>query len=246
MSLSHLVETLPEIVELDINPLLADHDGVLALDARIAVARSANKDRLCIKPYPAELEENVVWNSRPLTLRPVRPEDGELYRNFFECLNDEDVRFRKFMLVRQLVPSQIARQTQIDYDREMSFVAIAVDARGDEQMLGVAQAIADPDNVQAEFAVAVRSDLKGQRLGTLLLSKLIDHLRRRGTHRLVGLALADNQRMLALARRHGCSITRADAGTVALALSLTQAGVGGSRNECCRAGDDGRRCVTRY
>jgi acetyltransferase len=224
VSLSHLVETLPEIVELDINPLLVDDDGVLALDARIAVAHPENTDRLCIRPYPAELEEQVVWNGRAITLRPVRPEDGSLYVEFFECLTDEDVRFRKFMLVRDLPPSQIARQTQIDYDREMSFVAVGTDAEGGDELLGVAQAIADPDNVQAEFAIAVRSDLKGRHLGTLLLSKLFGHMRTRGTRRIVGAALADNHRMLALARRNGCSIALSDAGTVALELSLADSG----------------------
>ena len=233
VSLSHLVETLPEIVALDINPLLVDERGVLALDARIAVAQPENRDRLCIKPYPAELEERIVWNDRPVTLRPIRPEDGTLYREFFECLNEEDVRFRKFMLVRELAPSQIARQTQIDYDREMSFVAISVNAQGSDELLGVAQAIADPDNLQAEFAVVVRSDLKGRRLGTLLLSRLVSYLRGRGTHRLVGIALVDNQRMLALARRQGCSIAPADAGTVALELPLALGA--NPRNEAQRA-----------
>jgi acetyltransferase len=104
--------------------------------------------------------EQVDWSGRPLTLRPVRPEYGPRYGTFFECLNDEDVRFRKFMLVRELAPSQTARQTQIDYDREMSFVAIATGENGETEMLGVAQAIADPDNLQAEFAVVVRSDLR--------------------------------------------------------------------------------------
>jgi acetyltransferase len=106
----------------------------------------------------------------------------------------------------------------------MSFVAVGTDAEGGDELLGVAQAIADPDNVQAEFAIAVRSDLKGRHLGTLLLSKLFGHMRTRGTRRIVGAALADNHRMLALARRNGCSIALSDAGTVALELSLADSG----------------------
>jgi len=123
--------------------------------------------------------------------------------------------------VRELQPSQLARFTQIDYDREMAFIATRPDQNGLAETIGVARVVADPDNIQAEFAVTVRSDLKGHGLGQLLMEKLIDYCRRRGTREIVGEALPQNTRVIQLVRRLGFVVTRNDADdTVHLSLVL--------------------------
>ena len=225
MQVSQMVADLPELAELDINPLLADAAGAIVLDARVRVAiadKSASTwDRLAIRPYPAELEEQVQWAGEALLLRPVRPEDGPAHIAFFNALTDEDVRYRMFVRVRELQPSQLARFTQIDYDREMAFIATRPDQNGLAETIGVARVVADPDNIQAEFAVTVRSDLKGHGLGQLLMEKLIDYCRRRGTREIVGEALPQNTRVIQLVRRLGFVVTRNDADdTVHLSLVL--------------------------
>jgi acetyltransferase len=210
MKISQLVADLPELVELDINPLLADSEGAIVLDARIGVAladKSASTlDRLAIRPYPRELEQEIVWDGAPLTLRPIRPEDGEAHLAFASALSADDVHYRMFSRVRELSPSQLARFTQIDYDREMAFIATRMGPEGGPQTLGVARVVADPDNVDAEFAVTIRTDLKGHGLGSILMHKLIDYCRQRGTRAIVGEALPDNMAMVKLARKLGFEV----------------------------------------
>jgi acetyltransferase len=215
IAISNLVADLPEVIELDINPLLADARGIVALDARIVVApaTSSGVERFAIKPYPAELEETVAWNGTRIVLRPIRPEDGEQHRAFFASLTPEDIRHRVFMRARDLSPTQFGRLTQIDYDREMAFVAVAEEG-GSAKTLGVVRAIADPDNRVAAFAIIVRSDLKGKGLGSILLAKMIAYCASRGTCAIEGEALAGNARVLALARRYGFATTPSADGTM--------------------------------
>ena len=225
MQVSQLVADIPELAELDINPLLADSDGAIALDARIRVELAGQTgsplDRLAIRPYPAELEEQIDWNGEPVRLRPIRPEDAPAHLEFFAALTPDDVRYRMFVRVRELQPSQLARFTQIDYDREMAFIATRPLPGGGEQTLGVARVVADPDNIQAEFAVTVRSDLKGHGLGRVLMEKLIAYCRKRGTREIVGEALPQNTRIIHLVRRLGFTVTPNPAGdSVHMSLPL--------------------------
>ncbi|QJE02743.1 GNAT family N-acetyltransferase [Massilia forsythiae] len=210
VQVSQLVAELPEIVELDINPLLADSRGAVVLDARMRIAmadRSASTlDRLAIRPYPAELEETVQWQGAPLLLRPIRPEDGPAHVALFNALTPDDVRYRMFVRVRELQPAQLARFTQIDYDREMAFIATRPDTHGVQETLAVGRVVADPDNMSAEFAVTVRSDLKGKGLGIMLMHKLIDYCRARGTREIVGEALPQNAPVLGLVRKLGFTV----------------------------------------
>ncbi|NEX61157.1 bifunctional acetate--CoA ligase family protein/GNAT family N-acetyltransferase [Noviherbaspirillum galbum] len=224
MQVSDMVVDLPQLQELDINPLFADADGVVALDARIRVAPAApaSLDRLAIRPYPAELERWIQWQGEDVLLRPIRPEDGTAHVAFFNALDPEDVRLRMFIRLRELQPAQIARFTQIDYDREMAFIATRRTPAGRWETLGVARVVADPDNVSAEFAVTVRSDLKGHGLGQVLMTRLIDYCRERGTRRIVGEALNENARVLGMARRLGFVIAPSpEDGTTSMRLDLS-------------------------
>jgi len=210
IQLSQLISDIPEVAELDINPLLADDSGVLALDARLRVARTetTGSQRLAIRPYPRELEEEITFDDRPLVLRPIRPEDEPAHRELFTKLHHEDIRFRFFGQLREPVHSELARFTQIDYEREMAFIAARKNESGEPETLGVARIATDPDNITAEFAIIVRSDLKGKGLGSILLQKLIDYCRERGTSRIIGHVLQGNTRMLALAKKLGFQLNR--------------------------------------
>ena len=201
IALSQLLADLPELAELDINPLWADHEGVLALDARLRVQRQpvAGAERFAITPYPAELVSTLHWQGEDLVLRPIRPEDEEQHRLFLEQIAPEDLRLRFFSSRRELPRSELARLTQIDYAREMAFIAVRESPGQPPETLGVVRAVTDPDNIEAEFAVIVRSDLKGQGLGALLMARLIDYLKGRGTQRVVGYVLRENTLMNGLA-----------------------------------------------
>ena len=206
IQISHLIIDLPEIVELDINPLLADDKGVVALDARIAIQPTtlSGAERLAIRPYPQELEESIALPSgRKLLIRPIRPEDEPAHYELFKHFTPDDIHFRFFGMVKQFPHSEMARFTQIDYDREMAFVATDENEPGKSETLGVVRAIAEPNNRSAEFAIIVSSDLKRQGLGRVLLEKIIRYCRAKGLQELVGEVLADNQAMLNLSQSLG-------------------------------------------
>ncbi|MBI1182177.1 MAG: GNAT family N-acetyltransferase [Alphaproteobacteria bacterium] len=219
-----LVADFAEVSELDINPLLADDKGVIALDARVALkpATTSGVARLAIRPYPSELEEVVTLrDGQALTLRPIRPEDEAAHGDFFDHIDKEDLRLRFFNVVKRPEHDALARFTQIDYDREMCFIATRRTGNGQET-LGVVRAIADPDNERAEYAVIVRSDYKGTGLGYALMRKLIDYCRGRGTGELFGIVLAENQAMRQLAETLGFETRKGeDATVVETVLKLT-------------------------
>ncbi|MBT9487317.1 MAG: bifunctional acetate--CoA ligase family protein/GNAT family N-acetyltransferase [Rubrivivax sp.] len=219
IAVSRLLAELPELVELDINPLLADAQGVVALDARMVVRADApgGAAHFAIRPYPAELAQTWDWQGGPVTVRPIRPEDETRHRAFLERLDPEDVRLRVFHSRRSIGHTELARLTQIDYDREMAFILL--DVAG--ETLAVVRAVADPDNTEAEFGIVVRSDLKGGGLGRRLLQHLADYQRARGTGALTATVLAENGRMLALARGMGFTVgPRGADGVCALRLPL--------------------------
>ena len=205
MAVSQLLADVPEVAELDINPLLVDHAGAMALDARLRVsaAQPAGAHHFAIAPYPAELIETAAWQGQTLTLRPVRPEDEAQHRAFLESLDPDDIRLRLFYTRRHMERSELARMVQIDYTREMAFIATAPDPEGREQTLGVARALADPDNTEAEFGIIVRHELKGTGLGHLLMDKLIRYFRAAGTREMTAVVLKENRAMRELGRALG-------------------------------------------
>ena len=173
-------------------------------------------------PYPAELAETVQWNDETILIRPIHPEDEPQHRLFIEALQPEDLRFRFFSVRKELPRSELARLAQIDYAREMAFIAVRNLPDGTSQTIGVVRAVIDPDNVDAEFAVIVRSDLKTRGLGRILMRKMIAFLSGRRTQRMVGYVLRENDAMRKLARSMGfkriTAPTHADAVFIALNL----------------------------
>ena len=221
LRLSQLIVDCAEIVELDVNPLLADADGVLALDARMHVRRATGSgpDRLAIRPYPEHLEEHFVLDGLRVLVRPIRPEDEPEHKAFLNALSPQDIRFRFFGQVREFAHSQIARFTQIDYDREMAFIASEQTEQGHDTV-GVVRAVSDPDGQRAEFAIVVSAALKGKGLGRRLLEKMIRYCRERGVRELVGEVLAENEAMLRLARHLGFKVKRIS-GSEIMGVTLT-------------------------
>jgi acetyltransferase len=154
------------------------------------------------------LAETVQWQGQTIVLRPIRPEDGPQHLAFVEQLAPQDLRLRFFSARRELPKSELARLTQIDYAREMAFIAVRPADQGREETLGVVRAVTDPDNIEAEFAIIVRSDLKQRGLGRILLHKMIDYLRAHGTQQLVCDVLPENESMRQLARSEGMTLDR--------------------------------------
>ncbi len=204
--LSSLIIAHPEIRELDINPLLADEQGVVALDARVRIEGAASKPRrpMAIRPYPMAWRRDVlIPDVGDVEIRPIRPDDEQLYEAFFAKLDPHDLRMRFFTAAPHLSHKLVSRLTQIDYAREMAFVAVD-DTSG--ELLGVARLAADPDYRRAEYAVLVRSDLKGRGLGWQLMSQLVAYARIEKLSELFGSVLTENTGMLKMCAALGFRI----------------------------------------
>ena len=217
--LSYLVAEHEAIREIDINPLLADEHGVVALDARVSIAdpRRVPRTPLAVRPYPVEWERgDSVEGIGSFLLRPIRPDDEPMYEAFFARLSSNDLRMRFFTAAPDRSFRFFARMTQIDYAREMAFVAATP-----SELLGVSRLIADPDYSNAEFAVVVRSDLKGKGLGYKLMQHLIAYARAEGLGALHGDVLVENTGMLQLCRELGFSMASGSQASDAIQVKLS-------------------------
>ena len=207
--LSQLVIDCPAIRQLDINPMLADERGVIALDARIRIEpedtyNAGPNPRLAIRPYPNQREARVRGTEgEERFIRPIKPVDEHLYQAFLDRLSPEDIRFRFLAPRKEFSHNFIARFTQIDYARAMAFVALDEEQ---EELLGIVRLAADPDYTRAEFGIIVRSDLKGRGLGWALMRHLIAYAQAEGLRDLYGDVLSTNDRMLRMCRALGFSI----------------------------------------
>jgi acetyltransferase len=196
---------------MDVNPLLVDEAGAIALDARIVVARPGaalpRYGHMAIHPYPAHLvSEWTARNGARVTVRPIRPEDAAIEREFVKQLSLEAKYFRFMSTIRELSPQMLARFTQIDYDREMALIAVTA-KDGREEEVGVVRYITNPDGTSCEFAIVVDDEWQKYGLGRHLMAQLIEVARSRGLATMSGDILADNRPMLALAASLGFVIS---------------------------------------
>lgn len=208
VNVSNLIIDCPEIERLDIHPLLVSGSELSLLDVSMQLsAQTADApSRLAIRPYPRELEERVVLKDGSQALfRPILPEDEPLLKAFILKVTKEDLYYRYFNEINEFTHEDLANMTQIDYDREMAFVAIHT-VNDKNEIIGVTRAVSDPDNIDAEFSVLVRSDLKGLGLGRRLLDKMINYAAEHGLQRLTGITMPNNQGMITLARKLGFDV----------------------------------------
>ncbi len=222
--LSQLLIDFPQIAELDMNPVLIKNGKAVAVDARILVSEPVRPYplHLVISPYPAEDESHLVTEEGTrLFVRPVRPEDASLFRDFAKVLSPKSIYYRFFSYVKVLSPEMLARFTQIDYDREIALVALDDDAQA-ERMLGVARISGDPDGKEGEFAVVVGDPWHGQGIGSTLLEKCLAIAAQRGFVKVHGIVLSENQSMLALGKKLGFQVKWSpDAGGFELVIPLS-------------------------
>lgn len=210
LRISHMVCELPWIQELDLNPLIVDENGAIAADARIVIDFTPSVgDRyahMAIHPYPAHLaEEWVLPDGQVVNIRPIRPEDAEMEKAFVAVLSDESKYFRFMDTLRELTQSMLVRFTQIDYDREMAFVAVT-EEDGKEVQVGVSRYVSNPDGETVEFALAVADGWQKRGVGRKLMSALIECARAKGYRAVVGDVLSMNTKMFKLMTSLGFNI----------------------------------------
>lgn len=206
MRVSQMAIDHPEIVELEINPLVADPSGVIVLDARLRLVQPnlPGSKRIAIRPYPQALEEHVVDDKGDrYTLRPIRPEDETPLIQGFSTVSPEHLRLRFFAPMKELSHAFAAKLTQIDYDREMAFVLVGEGPPGEAPWFGTGRLVSDPDGEKGEYAVLVRSDRIGRGLGRLLMERIVSYGRERGLQEIYGEVLRENRTMLQLAAELG-------------------------------------------
>ena len=225
LRVSEMVCELPQLREMDINPIIVDESGAVAVDARIvidnapqAISGRANPyNHLSILPYPARYEQ--VWPLRgggEYTVRPIHPDDAHMLQDMMAHLSPESRYFRFISSIVELPPTMLARFTLIDYDREMALVAVfrerKAGADGEviekERIVGVSRYITNPDQSSCEFALVVADDFSGKGLGSRLMLSIMDVAREKGLSEIEGLVLTQNPGMLKLMKSLGYTVKR--------------------------------------
>ncbi len=209
VKLSQMAADLPEICELDLNPILANHEGVIVVDAKVTLTPAAlphggSNPRFAIRPYPKEWERTVeVRDGRTFFIRPVRAEDEVIYREFFKHVTEEDLRMRFFAPIKDFNHAFIAKLVQLDYSRAIAFVAVD---KANGEMAGVVRVHADANLFSGEYAVMLRSDIKGLGLGWTLMGQMVEWARAEGLKVVEGQVLRENKAMLDMCRHMGFEI----------------------------------------
>ncbi len=219
LRVSEMVCELPQLREMDINPIIVDEDGAVAVDARIVIesapATARNYAHLAILPYPARYEQ--VWPLRgggEYTIRPIHPDDAQMLQDLVQNLSPESRYYRFVSSMTELPPSMLSRLTLIDYDREMALVAIHRERKvadgGEfvetERVVGVSRYITNPDKSSCEFSLVVADDFNGKGLGSRLMLSIMEEARDKGLAEIEGLVLANNPGMLKLMKGLGFQI----------------------------------------
>lgn len=205
LRLSQLMVDFPEIEELDMNPVIVKDGQLFAIDARILLEKTSVKSpmHLVISPYPEQYEFHIETTSgMPLFIRPIKPEDAELFVELFNTLSPTSIYYRFFRAMKQLSHKMLARFTQVDYDREISMVAID-EASNEEKMIGVSQVFIHPDGKHGEFSILVGDPWHGKGVGAKLLEHVLKIAKHRGLVNVWGTVLRENINMLALGRKLG-------------------------------------------
>ena len=207
LRISEMVCELPEIREMDINPLIADENGTIAVDARIGVDYPpTTADRyahMAIHPYPVHLTEDLqLPDGTNIRIRPIRPEDAEIEQSFVRNLSEQAKYMRFMQALQELTPEMLVRFTQIDYDREMAFIAVTQD-EGEETEIGVARYTIQPDGDSCEFAIVVADAWHHKGIGSHLMDALMRAARAKGVQIMEGEVLAQNRVMLNMVERLG-------------------------------------------
>jgi len=210
VKLAQMAADIPEIRGLDINPLLADQAGVLAVDARVVLGRVERKFRgsgpanFAVRPYPSQWQRHLeVKDGWRVFVRPIRPEDEPLIHGFLRHVTSHDLRLRFFAPMKEFSHEFIARLTQLDYARAMAFVAFD---EATNELLGVVRVHSDSIYESGEYAILLRSDLKGRGLGWALMQMIIEYARSEGLKAISGDVLTENTVMLAMCRSLGFEV----------------------------------------
>jgi acetyltransferase len=223
IAVSEMVTALPAIAALDINPLFAGSDGVLAVDARIElVPEGETRTRLAIRPWPEHLQERrAIGGGLEVEIRPLRAEDAQAVSSFVDGLSAGTLRNRFLHAVRRLSARMLARLTLLDYSTELALVAREAGAP-EGPLLGISRYARNADAISCEFAVAVADPVQGKGLGTALMQALMQAARAEGLERMEGYVLADNQPMRRLVTRLGFQVERdpTEPGVVRVSRSL--------------------------
>ena len=207
LRLAQLMVDFPQIKELDMNPVIVKNGKPFAIDARVLLEESAvpSPMHLVISPYPEQFESfETTEGGKEILIRPIKPEDAALFSGLFDTLSPTSIYYRFFRAIKRLSHSMLARFTQVDYDREISMVAIEGPGDG-EKMLGTSQVFIDPDGKHGEFAILVGDPWQGQGIGAKLLEHVLRISKHRGLENVWGTVLKENINMLALGRKLGFS-----------------------------------------
>ncbi len=209
---SEMVCEVPEIISMEINPLIGNDREVVAVDARIQVnyrpPQMTTYGHMAIHPYPTHLIEHAqLPDGTDLIIRPIRPEDAELEQDFVRGLSEQTKYFRFMQALKELTPEMLVRFTQIDYDREMALIGV-VEEDGEEVEVGVTRYMSRPGGESCEFAIVVADSWRARGIGARLMRSLMENARQRGLRVMEGEVLSANTRMLALMKSLGFRIER--------------------------------------